>query len=65
MNETQPTQADTPHKRVETIVGSIGLYAFGTFVLGSVFGAPWPAAVAVCGLSFMGVGVAYFMLRRT
>ena len=64
MNDQKPCEPVTPHKRVETTVGSIGLCAFGTFVLGALFGAPWPAAVACCGLSVMGIGVAYFMLRR-
>jgi len=64
MNETKQPEPATPQKRVETIVGSIGLCAFGTFVLGSLFGAPWPAAVASCGLSAMGIGVSYFRLRR-
>jgi len=64
VDEAKQTGPATPLKRVESTVGSIALCAFGTLVLGSLFGAPWPAAVAACGLSVMGIGVSYFMLRR-
>jgi uncharacterized membrane protein YccC len=59
------TGSETLNKQLLTGVGTIAGFAFGTFVLGALFDAPWPAAVASCGLSVMGVGVAYFMLRRT
>lgn len=57
-------QAETPHSNVMNVVMIIAMCAFGTFALGAFLGAPWPAAVASCGLSVMGVGVAYVMLRR-
>ena len=59
------TGSETLNKQLLTGVGTIAGFAFGTFVLGALFDAPWRAAVASCGLSVMGVGVAYFMLRRT
>ncbi|MGD1089541.1 MAG: hypothetical protein ABR955_12590 [Verrucomicrobiota bacterium] len=62
--DTKRTEAETPHKNVATAVILIAGCAAGTFYLGAVCGAPWPAAVASCGLSVMGVGVAYVMMRR-
>jgi predicted phage tail protein len=61
--EKKQTESETFNKQVLTAVGTIAAFAFGTFVLGALFDAPWPAAVASCGLSIMGVGVAYFLLR--
>jgi hypothetical protein len=63
IGEMNQTEAETPHKHVATAVILIAGCAAGTFYLGAVCGAPWPAAVASCGLSVMGVGVAYFMMR--
>jgi hypothetical protein len=63
-NEKKQPEPETPRKQVVTVVTSIAGFAFGTLVLGSLMGAPWPAAVASCGISAMGVGVAYFLLRR-
>ena len=54
---------ETPHKHVTNTVVAIAFCAFLIFFFGAGM-APWPAAIAVCGLSAMGVGVAYFMLRR-
>jgi hypothetical protein len=51
-------------EQITTAVILIAGCAGGTFYLGAVCGAPWPAALASCGISAMGVGVAYFMLRR-
>ena len=39
----------------------ICLASAGIFMIG---GAVWPSAVAVCGLSFMGVGIALLILKR-
>jgi hypothetical protein len=65
VDDKKQTGSETLNKQLLTGVGTIAGFAFGTFVLGALFDAPWPAAVASCGLSVMGVGVAYFMLRRT
>jgi len=62
--EKKLPESETPHKQAVTAVTAIAACAFGCFCLGSLSGAPWPAAVASCGLSAMGVGVAYVMLRR-
>jgi uncharacterized membrane protein len=35
--------------------------AVAIFVIG---GATWPAAVAVCGLSVMGIGIAFLIIRK-
>jgi hypothetical protein len=51
-------------EQIATVLILIAGCAGGTFYLGAVCGAPWPAALASCGISAMGVGVAYFMLRR-
>jgi len=61
---SEKNQADTPQQKVGSVVTAIAGCALGTFALGAALGAPWPAAIASCGLSGMGVGVAYFMLRR-
>jgi hypothetical protein len=61
--EKKPATAQTPHQHVEKAVATIAGCALATFCLGA-FESPWPAAVASCGLCVMGVGVAYFMLRR-
>ena len=61
--EKRPTEAETPHKSVTNAVAVIAFCAFLLFFFGAGM-APWPAAVAVCALSAMGIGVAYFMLRR-
>jgi len=52
-------------EQIATVLTLIAGCAGGTFYLGAVCGAPWPAALASCGISAMGVGVAYFMLRRS
>ena len=65
VDEKKQAEAGTPQKQVIKAVETIGCFALGIFVFGTFFGAPWPAAVVCCGLSVMGVGVAYFMLRRT
>jgi uncharacterized membrane protein YccC len=62
--DTKQTEAETPHKHVARAVVTVAGFAFGTFILGAISDAPWPAAVASCGLSVMGVGVAYVMMRR-
>ncbi len=64
LGEKKPAVSEITNKNVFTVVSSIAGFAFGTFVLGALFAAPWPGAVASCGLSVMGVGVAYFMLHR-
>ena len=71
MNETKVSVGEekaavskTPHQHVVAVVGTIAGFAFGTYVLGALLGAPWPAAVASCGLSVMGMAVAIVMLRR-
>ena len=56
--------AETPQNKVMNAVVVIALAAFGTMVLGSLTGAPWPAAVAACGMCLMGVGAAWFSMRR-
>jgi hypothetical protein len=61
--EKKQTEAETPHKHVAKAVITIAICALATFWLGSIQ-IPWPAAVASCGLSVMGVGVAYAMLRH-
>jgi hypothetical protein len=61
--EKKQTEAQTPHQHVAKAVTTIAICALATFCLGSIQ-SPWPAAVASCGLSVMGVGVAYVMLRR-
>jgi hypothetical protein len=65
IDEKKQAESETPHKQVIKAVETIGCFALGIFVFGTFFGAPWPVAVVCCGLSVMGVGVAYFMLRRT
>jgi hypothetical protein len=62
-SENKQTELATSSNHVAKAVTTIALCAFGTFCLGAIQ-APWPAAVASCGLSVMGVGVAYVMLRR-
>ena len=62
--DQKPSEPETPHKHTTVVVTTIASCAFGSFVLGAVLGAPWPGAVAACGLSVMGVGVAYVMLHR-
>jgi hypothetical protein len=62
-DETQP-QSETPQKHVATIIAKIAVCASVTFAVGAFLEAPWPGAVASCGLSLMGVGVAIVMLRR-
>ena len=62
--EKKQTEAETPHKYAATAVTMIAGCAFGTFVLGAVVGEAWPAAVASCGLSIMGVGIADVTLHR-
>ncbi len=57
-------QSDTVHGHVSKTVLGVASFACGTFVVGSLFGSPWPAAVASCGISVMGLGVAIVMLRR-
>jgi hypothetical protein len=64
ISEKKQPEAESPHKHVATVVTMIATCAFGTLALGAMLGAPWPAAVASCGLCVMGVGVAYVMLRR-
>ncbi|HWD93222.1 MAG TPA: hypothetical protein VG938_12835 [Verrucomicrobiae bacterium] len=58
------SNSETPHKHAVTAVTTIAGCAFGTFALGAVVNQAWPAAVASCGLSMMGVGVAFVLLRR-
>ena len=58
------SEEETPHKHVTQIISTIAGCALGAFALGALTGAAWPGAVAACGLSVMGVGVAYFMLGR-
>jgi hypothetical protein len=62
--DQKPSEPKTPHKHTTEAVTLIAMCAFGTFVLGAFLGAPWPGAVASCGISVMGAGVAYIMLRR-
>ena len=64
IKDQKQTEPETPHKHATAAVATIAMCAFGTFVLGAVTGEAWPAAVASCGLSIMGVGVAYVMLHR-
>lgn len=56
--------APANHEDLVKIMGSIAGAACGIIFLGAFFGGAWPAAVACCGLSFMGAVVAYFMLRN-
>jgi hypothetical protein len=44
---------------------SVAGCAVAVFAVGAFFGAAWPAAVAACGISVMGIGVAFFMLKRS
>ena len=62
--DKKSSEAETPHKHAAMAVTMIAGCAFAAFVLGAMMGAPWPGAVVACGLSAMGVGVAYVMLRR-
>jgi uncharacterized membrane protein YccC len=65
IGEMNQTEAETPHKHAAYTVIVIAICAVFTFFLGAgPCEAPWPAAVASCGLCSMGVGVVYFMLRR-
>jgi hypothetical protein len=57
-------EPDTSHQHAVKAITTIAGCAFGTFVLGAALNEAWPAAVASCGLSIMGVGVAYVLLRR-
>ena len=57
-------KAKTPHENVGSVVVPIATCASLTFLGGAFLSDPWAAAVASCGLSLMGVGVAYLMLRR-
>jgi hypothetical protein len=61
--EMKQTEVGTPHRHVAITVVVIAFFSFATFMLGSIQ-SPWPAAIASCGLSAMGAGVAYVMLRR-
>ena len=60
----QPAEPESAHKHTTSTVTMIAMCAFGAFALGAMVGQAWPAAVACCGLSLMGVGVAYIMLGR-
>lgn len=64
------TSAQTPARDKEPVHTAIGNTAIGiagcavaAFVIGAVFDAAWPGAVAACGISAMGVGVAWFTSR--
>jgi len=57
-------EPESAHKQTTATVSTIAMCAFGAFALGAMVGQAWPAAVACCGLSLMGVGVAYIMLGR-
>jgi hypothetical protein len=41
-----------------------GCCAFATLVMGAFFGAPWPAAVASCGVSVMGMAIGCVLILR-
>ncbi len=58
-------EAAAAHKHVATMAAGVATCAFGTFVLGALLGAAWPAAVVACGLAVMGLGVAWIMMRRS
>ncbi len=58
-------ERECPEKHLVAAVTSIAVCAFGIFFVGVFYDAAWPAAVATCGLSAMGVGVAYLALKRS
>ncbi|HWX21723.1 MAG TPA: hypothetical protein VN578_17600 [Candidatus Binatia bacterium] len=60
----QVAEKDPALKSVAGTTVSIAGCALAAFVFGAIFDAAWPGAVAACGISAMGVGVAFFMLRR-
>lgn len=57
-----PTQFETPYVK---IAGAIGGSCVAIFGIAAIFaqGELWPAAVAVLGLSVMGIGLAYFISK--
>jgi hypothetical protein len=57
------TERSEIHKTTANTVMAIAGCALATFVMGVIFEAAWPAAVASCGISLMGIGVAWVMLR--
>ena len=64
VSDKKPCEAEGMHKHVTGTISTIAGCAFLTFILGSLWGSPWPAAAASCGLCVMGLGVAFFMTRR-
>ena len=59
------TELETPHKHTVAAITTIAGCALGTFAIGACVNEAWPAAVASCGLSVMGVGVAWVLVRRS
>lgn len=57
-------ESDSLRNNIVAVLGTVALSAFGIFAFGALFDAAWPAAVACCGLSLMGIGAAYFMTRH-
>lgn len=61
--EPPVTEQNEIHKLTANTAMAIAGCALATFVVGAAIGAAWPAAVASCGISVMGVGVAWVMVR--
>jgi hypothetical protein len=51
---TKGNETETPHDHIGKLIVSVGGFACATLIFGSLMGAPSPAAVAACGLCFMG-----------
>jgi hypothetical protein len=51
-------------ERVKEVVREVGGGAALIYLLGAFFGAAWPAAVASCGLSLLGIGAVVVLTRR-
>ena len=63
-NTKESSATETPQKHAGTAAVMIAGCAFLSFTMATFWGAAWPGAVVACALSLMGVGVAYFIMRR-
>jgi putative flippase GtrA len=61
--DEKTSSRDASQKTAANAGVSIAGCALATFVFGAVLDAAWPAAVAACGISAMGIGVVYVLSK--
>lgn len=63
--ERQPSEQEAAPKTAMNTAISIAACALAAFAFGCIMSAPWPGAVAACGISVLGIGVVWVMSSRS